>query len=215
MSPLVSHALSEAGLLAVLEARSTGNSRALEALRPHVETVDWLLVGALADEVRLREIGGDVKVFANVAPDRHATCIDFSGTAADAGIAFLRRIALARIFGPPACRIRVSWDGLGIEIAQVALAFGATELAGAIRFKDGELVAAESLLGHGRRSRLEPAHEVKRREIARFVTRAGRRALFALVDGTFESYAGTALAAPLPESTIEPHDQTRRDALSP
>jgi 2-iminoacetate synthase ThiH len=188
MTPLVSRALAQAGLLEALEARERGDHAQLEALRPTLEAADWLLLGALANEIREREVGRDVRVFANVPPDADAAARDFSGEPRDGGIPFLRAVALARIFSPAAARLRVGWDGLGLEFAQVTLAFGASELFGAVRYKDGELVTVDALLGHGKRSKLESAQLVKRREVARFLTRAGRRALFATATGTFEEY---------------------------
>jgi hypothetical protein len=201
MTPLVSRALSEAGLLEVLEARTAGDAARLEALRPRVEDADWLLVGALADAIRDAEVGRDVRVFANVARDAEANAIDLTGEPSGGGIPFLRRVALARIYGPRAARVRVGWDGLGMEFAQLTVAFGASELFGAIRFKDGELVTVDALLGHGKRSKLEPAQVVKRREVARFLARAGRRALFAGEGGTFEEYTDELVPA---EAAAEP-----------
>lgn len=189
MTPLVSRALTQAGLLETLEARESGDRPRLLARRSHAEAADWLLLGALADEIRAREVGRTVRVFANVVPDADADARDFVGEPHDGGIDFLRTVALARIFSAPAARLRVGWDGLGMEFAQVTLAFGASELFGAVRFKDGELVTVDALLGHGKRSKLEPAQLVKRREIARFLTRAGRHALFATAEGTFEAHA--------------------------
>ena len=188
MTPLVERALSNAGLLAALDARASGAVSTLEALRPAIDAADWLLLGALADAICEREVGAAVRVFANAPLDAEGACIDLVGNREDAGIPFLRRVALARVFSPPSTRIRVGWDGLGLEFAQVALSFGASELFGAIRFKDGELVTVDALLGHGKKSRLEPAQVVKRREIARFLARARRTALFATGDGTFEEY---------------------------
>jgi hypothetical protein len=188
MTPLVTRALAQAGLLEALEARERGDVSRLEALRPHLEAADWLLLGALANEVREREVGRDVRVFANVSPDDDRSASELVGEPHEGGIPFLRKVALARIFSGPAARLRVGWDGLGMEFAQVTLAFGANELFGAVRFKDGELVTVDALLGHGKRSKLEPAQVVKRREVARFLTRAGRRALFATAEGTFEEY---------------------------
>jgi hypothetical protein len=188
MTPLVSRALAEAGLLEALEARAAGDAPRLDALRPRLEAADWLLLGALADAVRAREVGRDVRVFANVALDPSPHAIDLTGEPTDGGIPFLRRVALARIYGPASARVRVGWDGLGMEFAQLTVAFGASELFGAVRFKDGELVTVDALLGHGKRSKLEPAQQVKRREIARFLTRAGRRPLFAAEGGTFDEY---------------------------
>ena len=188
MTPLVSRALAEAGLLEALEARAAGDIARLEALRPVLERSDWLLLGALADEVRDREVGRDVRVFANVPLDASPVAVDLTGEPEDGGIPFLRRVALARVYGPAGARVRVGWDGLGMEFAQITLAFGASELFGAIRFKDGELVTVDALLGHGKRSKLEPAQQVKRREVARFLARAGRRALFAGEGGTVDEY---------------------------
>jgi hypothetical protein len=46
MTPLVERALSNAGLLAALDARASGATTALEALRPAIDAADWLLLGA-------------------------------------------------------------------------------------------------------------------------------------------------------------------------
>ena len=205
MTPLVERALSNAGLLVVLDARASGDEAHLAALRPLLESADWMLLGALADVVRDREVGRAVRVFANEPLDHGSACIDLEGPRDDAGIPFLRRVALARVFSPLNARIRVGWDGLGLEFAQVALSFGASELFGAIRFKDGELVTVDALLGHGKKSRLQPAQLVKRREIARFLARARRTALFATADGTFEEYTDEPVAtdlAPSPELAL-------------
>ncbi len=192
MTPFVQRALSQAGLLPILDARAAGEPGHLREFQSRAQTADWLLLGALADEIRSREVGRDVLVFANAPLPADPRAVDLTGTAADGGIAFLRDTALTRIFSEPCARIRVGWDGLGMEFAQVALAFGASELFGDVRFKDGELVTVDALLGHGKRSNMAPAQLVKRREIARFLSRAGRTALFANADGTFAQYTDDA-----------------------
>jgi hypothetical protein len=75
--------------------------------------------------------------------------------------------------------VRVDWTRCGLELAQVALGFGASELAGRIANKRGLPMAEGEKLGVvGKKSRLEAADTVKRRELEGFVRRAGRTPRF-------------------------------------
>jgi hypothetical protein len=109
------------------------------------------------------------------------------------GLDLLREVAVARITGPRGSRIRIDWSRCGLELAQVALGFGASELAGPIADKRGLPLADGAKLGVvGKASRLESAQAVKRRELEGFVRRAGRTPRF----------DGAATATP-PEPPIE------------
>ena len=88
---------------------------------------------------------------------------------------------MARVLGPRGARVRVDWARCGLELAQVALGFGADELVGRVASKRGLPLAEGELLGVGKRSALLPAEVVKRNELAGFVVRAGRKAV--IVDG--------------------------------
>jgi hypothetical protein len=69
---------------------------------------------------------------------------------------------------------------MGLELAQVALGFGANELEGRIANKRGLPMAEGEKLGVlGKASRLEDADVVKRKELEGFVRRAGRTPRFA------------------------------------
>jgi 2-iminoacetate synthase ThiH len=95
------------------------------------------------------------------------------------GLELLREVAIARITGPRGARVRVDWTRSGLELAQVALGFGANELAGFIANKRGLPMAEGEKLGVvGKKSRLEAAEIVKRKELEGFVRRAGRTPRF-------------------------------------
>jgi hypothetical protein len=74
--------------------------------------------------------------------------------------------------------VRVDWSRCGLELAQVALGFGANELCGHIANKRGLPIAEGETLGVGKKSAREAAHAVKRRELEGFVRRAGRTPRF-------------------------------------
>ena len=114
-------------------------------------TADLLAVGALADVIRSEEAGAVVRVYANVRPEPSARAIEVrrangegAGAGAGAGIQFLRAVAIARIPGPQAAEVRLDWAEVGIELAQVALGFGASELVGPIATKRGLAIADDA-----------------------------------------------------------------------
>ena len=81
-------------------------------------------------------------------------------------------------------RVRVDWTRCGLELAQVALGFGANELAGRIANKRGP--AARGGREARRRQEVAPgggARSVKRRELEGFVRRAGRTPVVRAVAG--------------------------------
>jgi 2-iminoacetate synthase ThiH len=185
VTALVDRAIAAAGLGGVLEARRGGG----ELGDAHLATLrgaDLLALGALADRVRADEVGDEVRIYTDAADET-------SGGAATSppvivlpaegreltGLELLREVAIARVAGPAGARVRVDWTRCGLELAQVALGFGANELAGRISNKRGLPLAEGELLGVGKRSRMEAADMVKRKELAGFVRRAGRTPLFA------------------------------------
>jgi len=202
VSTLVDRAIGDAGLAEVLAARRAGTLGDTEAAR--LRRADLLALGALADRVRAEEVGDEVIVDTHAGEEEPAGGAG-GGHSADGpivlpppgreltGLELLREVAVARVLGPRAARVRVDWTRCGLELAQVALGFGASELAGRIADKRGLPLAEGQTLGVlGKKSRLEPADLVKRRELEGFVRRAGRTPRF---DDASESTA----AATTPE----------------
>ena len=177
MSALVDRAIDAAGLSAVLVARQSGRVEQGDLERLH--RADLLVLGALADRVRAIEVGDDVRIYTSAVPDDGAAVVLPRPEEGLTGLELLREVAVARITGPRAARVRVDWTRSGLELAQVALGFGANELAGVIANKRGLPMAEGEKLGVvGRKSRLEAAEIVKRKELEGFVRRAGRKPCF-------------------------------------
>jgi len=182
VSALVDRAIERAGLADVLAARRAG-----AVSRDHgdrLRAADLLALGAIADRVRTDEVGPLVRVYTSACGDDGAPRIAFPRAGEDlTGLELLREIAVARVTAAPGTRIRVDWTRCGLELAQVALGFGADELAGRIATKRGLPIADGELAGVGKKSQLEPAQVVKQRELGDLVRRAGRVPLFVQPDG--------------------------------
>jgi hypothetical protein len=176
MSCLAEEAIVREGLRPILEARRTGDLYALRSMAPALVTADLLAVGALADLVRVEEVGDLVRVYANARPEPSVSAVDVRREAAGdgAGMKLLRAVAIARITGPRAADVRVDWSEIGIELAQVALGFGANELVGPIANKRGLVIADDAtkkVKGEG----MVSVQTMKQRELAGLVRRTGRR----------------------------------------
>ncbi len=183
MSALVDRALDAAGLSTVLAARRSGRTRELRDAR--LADADLLALGALADQIRAEEVGPEVRIYLSDPTDDDERVVALPAAGNDAtGLELLREVAIARVAGPRAARVRVDWVRCGLELAQVALGFGASELVGRVASKRGLPLAEGELLGVGKRLTLLPAEVVKRKELAGFVERAGRTPRFA--DGARE-----------------------------
>jgi hypothetical protein len=180
VSALVDRAIESAGLSPVLAARRAGVSDGSHAAR--LKSADLLALGALADRVRCEEVGDEVRIYLGDPRDDDGRVIVVPSPGTEStGLELLREVAIARITGPRAARVRVDWARCGLELAQVTLGFGANELVGRVASKRGLPLAEGELLGVGKRSALLPAEIVKRKELAGFVERAGRIPRF--VDG--------------------------------
>ena len=88
--------------------------------------------------------------------------------------------------------MRVDWTRCGLELAQVALGFGANELVGLIATKRGLPIADGELAGVGKKS----APRARRRSSSArsspaFVERGGRVPVFVRADGGASSAVGT------------------------
>ena len=178
MSALVDRAITAAGLAPIAAARRAGDLAQVRALAKVLDTADLLAVGALADRIRKDESGDVVRIFANAHADLGPDVVAVSlADGTKSGHAVLRRVAIARITGPAAARVRVDWSESGLEVAQVALGFGASELVGPIANRRGLPIADAATLkvkGAG----MVSAQALKKRELESLLTMAGRRAVF-------------------------------------
>lgn len=184
MSSLVTEAIARAGLDGIARARRAGDLAAVREEAGTLVGADLLALGALADAIRADEAGDVVRVYTNVTPDDGEDVVDLHapGAAQRSGIEFLRAVAVARITGPRAARVRVDWSKVGLELAQVALGFGASELSGPIASKRGLLIAGDAekkVKGEG----MVSVQKMKQRELAALVRRSGRRVVLVGPEG--------------------------------
>jgi hypothetical protein len=164
----VEQAIVRAGLGAVLEARRAGDIDKVRASTDAWKDADLLVLGAAADLVRSEEIGAAVVIHRPGGGDG-VTWIDGQGSDLDV----LRAVAVARLCGASGARIGVDWTRHGLELAQVALGFGASDLRGAITRKSGlPILEDESKKVKGQGN--VPLSEIKNAEIVALVRHAGR-----------------------------------------
>jgi hypothetical protein len=174
VSRFVEEAIAKAGLLPVLAARRSGD---LETVRTTVASwgaADLLVLGAVADAVRTEDVGAVVRIYAGGHPTSDVTWVDASAYSSE--LEFLRAVAVARIAGKDS-RVGVDWSKCGMELAQVALGFGASELRGPITRKTGLPIYADEKTKVKGQGMVELA-SIKRQEIAALVTHAGRLPMF-------------------------------------
>ena len=170
MTPLVRKTLANAGLIEVYEARQRGELPTRESLP---SGVDLLALGALADAIRIAEVGDVVRVYANTRAPEGA----LSAPHDLRGLELLRELATLRVTAPRAARIRVDWGSSTLELAQVALGFGATELSGPIADRRGLPIAGDAtkkVKGQG----MVSLQLLQKREIERVLRAAGRQPAF-------------------------------------
>lgn len=187
MTRFVEAAIAKAGLLPVLAAHRAGDLETVAASVTSWGAADLLVLGAVADAVRTEDVGQVVRVHPTPpTPPTHATQathaaegdVTWVETSTDASeLDFLRAVAVARIAAPKGARIGVDWAQRGMELAQVALGFGASDLRGPITRKSGLPIFADEKLkvkGQG----MVALAAIKRQEIAALVTHAGRLPMF-------------------------------------
>jgi hypothetical protein len=171
VSRFLENAIAHAGLSEVLEARRAGDLDRVRTALDVLARSDLLVLGAVADLIRSEEVGADVRIHVARA------AVDVDWVAEEEELGLLRAVALARIVGPRAARIGVDWSRSGLELAQVALGFGASELAGPITRKNGLLVLdTESRKVKGKGN--VPLVTLQRQNVAALVRNAGRVAVF-------------------------------------
>jgi hypothetical protein len=166
-SKLVLDAVATAGLGPVLTRRERGEVPDDDAVVELLASVDNLALGAAADIARRRECSPEARIFVPTAPAPNAIVTVLGAREAARGTALLRGIAILRLTGPIGQSIVLDFGVLGLQIAQVGLSFGATDLAGPIGSPRGLPVLAD-----------DPKKVIKRRELAAFVERAGFRPVF-------------------------------------
>jgi hypothetical protein len=185
VSALVDGAILGAGLGPIAEARRGRELARVGELADALESCDLLALGALADRVRREEVGEVVKIFTLGTPASGPGIYVANADDRDASKGrgtLLRRGAVARITGPLAGRVVVDWASVGLELAQVALGFGASELAGPVVTRRG-LPIADDRTQKVRGAGLVSSQLLKKRELAVLVRMAGREVVF--VDGGY------------------------------
>lgn len=171
MSRFVEQAIERAGLGAIFDIRKTGDLAQIAGVLDAAGPVDILILGALADALRATEADDVVHIHPDAAP---AVLWVAKG---ESELDLLFAVARARITGPRHARIGVDWGATGMELAQVALGFGATDLTGPITRKNGALISEDDLKkvkGQG----MVHATALKRKEIAALLRNAGRECVF-------------------------------------
>jgi 2-iminoacetate synthase ThiH len=136
---------------------------------------DLLVLGAVADALRTEGVGETVCIHErrNTIPDVLWVELAKGTTELD----MLRAVAVARIGHATGARIGVDWSDCGLELAQVALGFGASELRGPLTTKSGLPIYEDEkrkVKGQG----MVELRAIKKREIASLVTHAGRIPVF-------------------------------------
>ncbi len=168
MTRFLDEAIARAGLMPVLAARRAGDLDAVRATLASWRDADLLALGAVADLARIADAGDVVRIHASAGHD--VPWID-----APSELLLLREVAIARI--AQGGRVGVDWSRHGLELAQVALGFGATDLRGPITKKSGLPILsteARRVKGEG----VVDLGSLRRREIVRLVGCAGRKAVF-------------------------------------
>jgi 2-iminoacetate synthase ThiH len=171
-SKLVARALETSGLDTILRSREQGHPQAGEAVLELLSRADILALGAAADQSRRRECSADTFIYIPSAPTSIPAPITIDAREPLRGTALLRKIATLRLTGEIGARIVVDWAAVGLEIAQIALSFGATDLAGPIASRRGLPMVDSD----------DQKKLVKRREIAGYVERAGFKPVFVATD---------------------------------
>ncbi|HEU4411034.1 MAG TPA: hypothetical protein VFS43_37625 [Polyangiaceae bacterium] len=155
-----------AGLSDLVARRLRGEAPSARELE-RAAGADLLALGSAADEVRRAECGDEVRIYCAGPPSPGPLVRLVGAGEARRGTDLLRGLALERLAAPPGARFCWDYAALGLELAQVALAFGVSDWTGPAR-RGGALPLAG-----------DPKHLPSRRdELSGYVARAGRRAVF-------------------------------------
>jgi hypothetical protein len=177
VSRFVEESIAKAGLLPVLAAHRSGDLHAVRESIASLRAADLLVLGAVADIVRTEDLGPTVHVHegATGAGSPEVTWVEPVKGASELDV--LRAVAIARIVASRAARIGIDWSQCGMELAQVALGFGASDLRGPITRKSGLPIYEDEKLKVKGQGMVE-LRSIKKREIAALVTHAGRLPVF-------------------------------------
>jgi 2-iminoacetate synthase ThiH len=189
MGRLLDAAIDRAGL-ADIAARALSGETLTEADLARLRAADVLVVAGLADAVRARHRGGDVRLFGSDSVRRASDVLRVelvtSGAEGPTGQELLLKVAMARLAAPADKSIAVSYEQIGIELAQTALAFGADALIGDLSTK--------------RTLPLLDGPAARREEITGLIERAGRRVRF--VDDPISASMDDAVIASMDDAVI-------------
>jgi hypothetical protein len=184
LSRFIEEAIAKAGMAPVLAARRAGDLDTVRGTVTSWGAADLLVLGAVADAVRVEDVGEVVRIHehasrASAPGDAEVTWVDASVHASE--LEFLRAVAVARIAARSGARIGVDWSKCGLELAQVALGFGASDMRGPITRKSGLPIYADEKLKVKGQGMVELA-SIKRQEIGALVTHAGRLPVFVEIE---------------------------------
>jgi hypothetical protein len=178
VSRFVEESIARAGLLPVLAAHRAGDLEAVRAAAPLLRAADLLVLGAVADTVRAEDVGPTVHLHERAFSGSALPEVQWVEPVKGASeLDLLREIAIARINATRGARIGVDWSQCGMELAQVALGFGASDLRGPITRKSGLPIYEDEKLKVKGQGMVE-LRSIKKREIAALVTHAGRLPVF-------------------------------------
>jgi 2-iminoacetate synthase ThiH len=167
MGRLLDAAIAGAGISDIAE-RALRGETLLEADLVRLRAADVLVLAGLADAVRARHRGDDVRMFGTEAVRRADDVVRVElavgGAEGVTGQELLVQVALARLAAPANKSIAISYEQIGIELAQTALAFGADALIGDLSTK--------------RTLPLLDGPAARREEITGLIERAGRNVRF-------------------------------------
>ena len=175
MSRFVEQSIAKAGLLPVLAAHRAGDLGRIRAEHASWNAADLLVLGAVADAVRTEDTGPTVRVHEARTASADVTWVEPVKGASE--LELLRAVAVARIAASKSARIGVDWSQCGMELAQVALGFGASDLRGPITRKSGLPIYEDEKLKVKGQGMVE-LRSIKKREIAALITHAGRLPVF-------------------------------------
>jgi hypothetical protein len=184
VSRFIEEAIAKAGLLPILAAHRSGRLDEVRASVASWGAADLLVLGALADVLRSEDVGVTVRVHPNEARREPSAALDGSPEVTwvepvrgGSELDVLRAVAVARIAANKAARIGIDWSQCGMELAQVALGFGASDLRGPVTRKSGLPIYEDEKLKVKGQGMVE-LRSIKKREIAALVTHAGRLPVF-------------------------------------
>ncbi len=178
MSRFVEDLIAQAGLLPVLVAHRAGDLATVRASIASWSAADLLVLGAVADAVRTEGMDATVHVHERAGAGSNAADVTWVEPLKGASeLDILRAVAVARIDARKGARIGVDWSQCGMELAQVALGFGASDLRGPITRKAGLPIFEDEkrkVKGQG----MVELRSIRKREIAALITHAGRLPVF-------------------------------------